>query len=381
MSSTSDNFLYDYVNRDFNFDPINSNVYDYNQDVFAGYSVFTITLPKKYTILVGARDENTNIHGDPQNAVQALTPFNQDYNTFVPSLTVQKQLTATQTIKLAYSKRITRPSLQFLNPFLNQSNILAQTQGNPTLSPEISQTVEFDYNSFIKTSILNLSVYYKHTDNLIEGIATPIPNLIVNGVSQAGTLTVYENVGNNNSIGGSFFGTINPIKILTIIANLNAYTYNPAPSGGFAQFQSQSGTYVQYGGFLRASLTLPKNLVAETFAFGSSSRRTIQGTQPSFSIFGVGVKKQFMEKRLSVGLNAIDPFDKYKDFNSSLKSPGFTQTSSFQLPFRSFGVTFSYSFGKLSFSNPQQTKKGINNDDTKQGDSGQGVPSGASGSN
>jgi hypothetical protein len=34
------------------------------------------------------------------------------------------------------------------------------------------------------------------------------------------------------------------------------------------------------------------------------------------------------------------------------------------------GVTFSYSFGKLTFSNPNEKKKGVNNDDLKQGDQG-----------
>ncbi len=370
ISSTSDYFLYDNNNMAFVLDPNNSNVYDYNQNVFAGYSVFTITLPKSYTILAGIRDENTDINGNSINQSQALPPVDQNYNTLVPSLTLQKQLTATQTIKLAYSKRITRPSLQYLNPFVNSSNIQAQSVGNPNLSPEVSQTIEFDYNSFIGTSILNLSAYYKHTAGLIEGIAEPI-SVTVNGIAQGGTLTTYQNIGNNNSIGGSFFGTINPFKWLTILGNINAYTYKPDPAGIFNLAKSQNGTYIQYGGFLRASLTLPANLVAESFAFGSAARHTIQGTTPSFSIFGFGVKKQFMQKKMAIGLNAIDPFSKYKSFDSHLTSPGFNQSSSFQLPFRSFGVTFSYSFGKLNFSSQQQ-QKGVNNDDLKQGDQGVG---------
>ncbi|MDB5132356.1 MAG: hypothetical protein JWR02_2105 [Mucilaginibacter sp.] len=370
LTSTSNYFNYDNSGQ-FVFNPVTSNLYNYNQDVWAGYSVFTITLPKSYTILAGFRDENTDIHGDPVNASQNLSPFSQNYNTYVPSLTIQKQLTATQTLKLTYSKRITRPSLQYLNPFVNKSNIQAQTVGNPALNPEVSQTVELNYTTFIKASMVNLSVYYKHTANLIEGIAAPIA-VTVNGVIEGGTLTTFQNIGNNNSIGGSFFGTFTPIKILNIIANLNAYTYKPDPAGIFHLDQTQNGTYVQYQGFLRATLTLPKDYLAEAFTFGSSPRHTIQGTTPTFSILGIGVKKQLMKKKMAIGINAIEPFSKYKEFNSSLSSPGFTQTSRFQYPFRSFGLTFSYNFGKLSFSNPQQQKKGVNNDDLKQGDQGVG---------
>ena len=368
INSTSNYFNDTNNSGDFTFNPLLSNIYKYNQNVYAGYTVFTITLPKKWSVMAGVRDENTDIKGEPINQSQALSPFTQDYNTFVPSLTIQKALNAKQTIKLAYSKRITRPSLQFLNPFVNQVNIQSQTQGNPRLNPEVSQTVELDFNAFLGTSILNLSGYYKHTDNLIENIARPI-SVIVDGIAQGGTLTTFQNIGSNNSFGGNVFGTINPFKALTIIMSVNAFTYKPDPSGVFHLDQTQNGTYIQYGGFARASLTLPKDYVAEAFVFGNSPRHTIQGTTPTFSILGIGAKKQFMQKRLAIGVNAIEPFSEYKSFNSNLSSPGFKQSSKFQMPFRSYGITFSYSFGKLNFSNPNQQKKGLN-DDLKQGDQG-----------
>jgi len=371
IGSVSDYFIPS--TTDFVLDPNNTNTYKYNQTVFAGYTVFTFTLQKGYSILAGARLENTDIHGEPTNAVQDVQPFDQNYNTFIPSLTVQKQISPTQTVKLSYSKRITRPSLQFLNPFVNKSNITAQTVGNPELAPEVSQTVELGYNTFIKSSVINLSAYYKHTSGLIEGLATPLD---VATVGQNASITTFNNIGVNNSFGASFFGSINPIKILTIRGSVNVYTYKPTPYDAFKTQQTQLSTQVQYNAFLSGSVTLPSGFIAEAFAVQNSARRTIQGSNPSFSIFGVGVKKQFMEKRASIGLNAIEPFSTYKNFDSNIKTPTFTQSSKFAFPFRSFGVTFSYSFGKLSFSNPQQPKKGVNNDDQKQGDQGGGVPAG-----
>lgn len=372
INSTS--AIYDTVGfNGFQYDPINSSLYNYNQNVTAGYSVLTFTLPKGYSILAGARLENTAIHGDPISQAQSsLMPFDNNYLTFIPSLTVQKQISPTKTIKLSYSKRITRPSLQFLNPFINKTNVLAETEGNPNLAPEVSQTVELNYNTFIKSSLLNMSVYYRHINNMIENIASP---LFIQG--QPGTFSVYYNAAQNNSIGASFFGSVNPIKILTIRTSINVYTYNPTPYDIYVKFFSHTGTFVQYNAFLSASVNLPSGIVAETFAVENSPRHTIQGTSPSFSIFGAGVKKQFMQKRASIGINTIEPFNKYKHFDSNISSPGFTQSSKFAFPFRSVGVTFSYSFGKLTFSNPQEKKKGVNNDDLKQGD--QGVVGGGTG--
>jgi outer membrane receptor protein involved in Fe transport len=360
------------------FDEVSSNLYNYHQNVYAGYSVLNFTLPKDYALLIGGRIEHTAITGLPTNTLQpGLKEFTQDYDTFIPSFTVQKKLTQTQTMKLSYSKRIQRPSLQFLNPFINRSNIQNQTVGNPTLSPEVSQTIELNYNTFIKSSVINVSVYYKNTKGLIEGIATPIQD-IINGEEVTATRTLYQNIGSNKSWGSSLYGSVNPIKRLTLRASISAYTYKPDPTGLFVQDRSKNGTYIMYNMFASGSLDMGKNLVAEIFTIQNSPRYTIQGKNPTFGFIAMGVKKQFMDKRLSLGLTTFSPFSNTRNFDQDIESGAFKQSSHSKVPFRSFGISFSYSFGKLSFSNPQQKKKGVNNDDLKQDDQGGGMGGGGS---
>ena len=373
------NSVYDVYQPDFvTLDPVNTNTYDYNQNVYSGYSVLTFNLPKNYAIMAGSRVETTDITGKPTNALQVLQPFTNTYTTYIPSLTLQKVLTPTQTLKLTYSKRITRPSITYLNPFINRSNIQSQSQGNPQLAPEISQTGELNYNTFIKSSVINLSVYYKHVNGLIEGIATPITEVINSSTTVKGTRTIYQNIGSNNSWGTSFYGSVNPVKILTIRGYINAYTYKPDPTGIYNLSNTSNGTYIQYTAFLSGSVTLNSGFIAEAYLVESSPKRTIQGENPGFSMYALGVRKQIMNKKASIGINTVEPFSKYKYFNQNISSPGFVQTSSTQFPFRSVGLTFSYSFGKVTFSNPLEKKKGVNNDDLKQGDQGMGdAPSGA----
>lgn len=367
-------------------DSLNSNLYDYTQNVYAGYSVLTFTLPKNYSVLVGGRFENTQIKGDPKNpyqdvndpTFQVLEPFSQSYNTYIPSLTLQKVI-GTNTFKLSYSKRIQRPSLQVLNPFINRSSIQAQSVGNPELAPEVSQTVELNYNTFIKSSVLNFSVYYKNTKNLIESIASPLTETI-NGNEVVGTRSTSNNIGENNSIGASFFGSVSPFKALTIRANINVFTYNPTVYAQYIDFVNQDALKTRFMStmFGSAQLSLPKNFIVEAFGFTNSARRTIQGSSPAFGIYAFGIKKQFMDKKASIGFNTVQPFAVNKAFNQNISSPGFSQTSKTQFPFQSFGVTFSYSFGKISFKAPTQKKKGVNNDDQIQGgdQTGGGAPAG-----
>ncbi|MFI5159189.1 MAG: TonB-dependent receptor domain-containing protein, partial [Sphingobacteriales bacterium] len=354
-------------------DAANSDLYDYNQNVYAGYSVFTLTLPKNYTILAGGRFENTTINGAAISTEPNLPPVDQNYNIFIPSLTIQKQFGTSQTLKLSYSKRITRPSLTYLNPFVNMSNPQSESEGNPNLRPEISQTVELNYNTFIKSSVINFSVYYKHTGGLIESIlGTDSIASTATNKSNLGTLSKYQNIGSNNSWGSSFFGSINPIKILTIRASINAYTYNPDPTGSFVQDHSAEGTYVQYNAFAMAEVDL-KTIVGQVFAIENSPRRTIQGTNPSFSLLGFGIRKQFDNKKASIGINVLEPFHKYKYFDQNINSPGLVQTSSTAFPFRSVGLTFSYSFGKITFTNPKPKNNNNNPDEEKQDDQGGGM--------
>lgn len=346
-----------------------SNSYSYNQNIYAAYSVLTFTLPKSYALQVGGRVEDTRISGDPKSAssTAALTPFNNGYTIFIPTIAISKTINSS-TYKLTYTKRIQRPSLTFLNPFVNTNNPIFYSQGNPLLLPEISQYTELNYSTFIGASVINISAYYKYTNNLIENITVPLK------VGSPILLSTYQNIGSNNSFGASFFGSINPIKILTIRGSVNAYTYKPDPSGVFNLDQSQNGTYISYNAFLSGSVNLKGGFAAESFVILNSPKRTIQGTTPSFSLWIIGVKKEFWDKKASLGLNTFDPFQENKPFNSLTKGKTFTQFSNTEFPFRSFGISFSYRFGKVTFADPndptQKKKKGVNNDDLKQGDSG-----------
>lgn len=352
-----------------------SNDYLYNQDVYSGYAVMSFQLPKSVGLQVGGRVENTAIDGREQSVNPAFAPFSNSYTNFIPSLSISKTIKS-NTFRLSYTKRIQRPSLQYLNPFRNTSNAVAHSIGNPNLSPEVSQNLELNFSTFVKTSVLNASVYYKHTDDIIESFVRQddYETTDENGLSKIVpvSLTTFDNIGKNNSIGGSFFGQINPIKALTLRSNLNVFTYKPQATTEFEKASANIGTQVLYNAFVSGSVTLPKGLVTETFLIINSPRRTFQGTNPAFNMWVLSLNKQILNKKAKVGINVIDPFNERKNFKSEINSNGLVQNSNFSIPFRSIGVNFSWQFGKVNF-NAQQPKKkrGVNNDDLKQ-DGGQG---------
>jgi outer membrane receptor protein involved in Fe transport len=354
-----------------------SNQYDYSQDVYAGYTVLTFTLPKNYSLQTGLRVENTDIVGKPSNALQpGVQSFPQNYTNFVPSFILSKTV-KTSTYKLTYNKRIQRPSLTYLNPFINKANPDNQTEGKPDLKPEISQTVELGYNTFVGASVINVSVYYKYTNDLIEGIARTINDPELN---RDVTRTTFQNIGKNNSVGASFFGSVTPWKPLTIRGSINGYTYSPTANAAQADQQSSTGTYFQYNAFLSASATIKGGWTTEFFGVFNSPRRSIQGTNPAFNLFGFGVKKEIIAKKFTLGLNALSPFQKYLKLDQEINTAGLVQTQKIRYPLQSFGISFTYNFGKVTYGAQPAKKKGVKNDDLLQGgDQGTGGAPGGGG--
>lgn len=366
INSTSD-FESSVGNAPFSYDQTLSNVYTYHQNVYSGYTVLTFQLPKGYGLQVGGRLENTDIDGSSANQAMGIAPVSNNYTNFIPSFALSKSLKNFQNLRLSYSKRIQRPSLQYLNPFRDVSNDQFQRQGNPALSPEITQSVELNYSAMLsKTSMINTSVYFRHTSDIIESF---VKSDIYEG--RTVSLTTFNNTGNNNSLGASLYGSASPVKNVTLRGNVDVFSYKPTASNNFSGLAANSKTYVQYKAFISGSYNLPQNFVTETFMILNSPRRTFQGTNPSFSMWVVSFNKQFLNKKAKIGVNVVDPFNDSKHFKSDINTASLVQKTDFAIPFRSFGINFSYSFGKVNFNQPQKKKRGVENDDLKQ-DSGQG---------
>ncbi len=89
-----------------------SNNLDYNQNVTAGYLSHTASLPKGYSLKAGGRYEYTTIRANLKDEQKIDIP---SYGVLVPSVNLSKKV-GKGTLKLAYNRRIQRPSIQFLNP-------------------------------------------------------------------------------------------------------------------------------------------------------------------------------------------------------------------------------------------------------------------------
>jgi hypothetical protein len=79
-----------------------------------------------------------------------------------------------------------------------------------------------------------------------------------------------------------------------------------------------------------------------------------------------GLMKEF-NKRTSLGLNVSQPFKENLEFVNELSGANFYQRSNSIRPFRSVGLNFRHSFGKMDFRQQRERRSVINNADLKSG--------------
>ncbi|MBC8987697.1 TonB-dependent receptor [Pedobacter sp. N36a] len=330
--------------------------FDYDQNVASAYAVLGFKLTKKITAKAGVRGEYTNI-----NAVSGhKDKFGNDYTNLFPSLILSQALKGGSTIKLSYNKRIQRPSLFYLNPFENKSDPYNTLRGNPELDPELTHNMEFGYSTFIKGSVINASVFYRTTENVIESAILPIDGTAATGQR---FLTTYLNIGRSQSYGMNVFASYNPKPKWTLMTNLGLNTYEVNNSSS----NINTGTFVNYTVFGRSAYTLPGGWNTEIWGVINSPKRTFQGKTDAMYFYGAALKKEIMKKQASIGLNVLNPFSRDLVINTVNKGANYEQSTNIHYPLRSFGINFSYKFGKLKFTQP---KKGVKNDDVKKEEQG-----------
>lgn len=331
-------------------DPLTSGQFDYDQDVAAAYVSMNASLTDKYALVVGARYEYTRIVGDPVNGEPA---FANDYANLLPSAIISRKFGPFTTLKMAYSQRIQRPGLRYINPYQQLNDPRNITIGNPTLLPELTNLLELSYGTFVKGSVLNVAVYYRQTEDIIEQFLAV--------TSEGASLNTFRNIGQNESIGANVFGTASFFKKkLTVRGSVDVNTY---ASSGTVNGQELSNQDINWRSFLNISYDFGKGYKAEMFGMFRSHQTTLQGRIPSFWMYSLAFQKE-VTKKFSFGLTLIEPFNLNKNFRTNLRGETFRQTSNFSVPFQSFGVNARYSFGKLE--GRQRTRNTrIRSDDVK----------------
>ncbi|GAC1661186.1 MAG: outer membrane beta-barrel family protein [Flavisolibacter sp.] len=345
INSSSQALTYQPSNKEFRTDTYLSNALNYHQKVYAFYTELTFPIFSWFDVKMGGRYERTEIDSYFSNAQhQASIP---GYNTIVPSIFFFKKMGDNQTIKLSYTKRIERPDYRDLNPFINTSDPKNLNAGNPYLQPEIGNRYALGYNREINAvGNFMFNLFYRTSNHDIQPYIVYYPSLKVGDSTYTNvSVSTRENIGLEKDAGFSFFADLHFVSKLSLRTNFFLFkrnTINALDPG----FNSSS---VNYRMKINSAYQFSPTLAAEFFGNFNSARHEVQGTYPSFTSYSMAIRKQMWNKKGSIALTAINPFSEYVTQQSVLFGANFNSVRQRKIPFRSFGINFTWKFGKLEF--------------------------------
>lgn len=269
-----------------------TNNFEFNQKVLGVYGTGAYE-GKKWGAKLGLRVENTDLGTLLVDTDQAN---NRNFTNLFPTLHSSYKLNDKVSMQAGYSRRVYRPRLWDLNPFFNIRNNFNIRVGNPNLLPEFTDSFEVTSIFNFKQSSINVSVYQRNTNAVIERVSSFENN--VNTIMPM-------NIGSNQTTGLEMNGDYSPGKWLKLTGDFNLNYF--VRQGEFEQ-QSFDFSGSQWSSRLTSKFALPANFDFEIVGNYQSGFRTVQSLVSGFAFADLGLRKKLKGGKMVINAGVRDVF-------------------------------------------------------------------------
>ncbi|MBX2887587.1 MAG: TonB-dependent receptor [Ferruginibacter sp.] len=348
--------------------PALENEYKYVDEVYAGYATFSQQI-KKFSYQAGLRIESSKYTG---NFISKTQLFGNEYPfSLFPSVFLTYSITKKQDVQVNYSRRINRPNFWQLVPFIDYTDSLNLSQGNPDLIPEFSNLGEISYSNQYKPGhSLLLSIYGRYTDDLITKYQFKManPNSLQNDTL---LMSTYANANSSFTSGLEITSRNKATKWWDINTNLNFF-FIKINAGNLPG--TEASKRFSWFGKVSQSFTLPKKFSVQLNAdyqaktllnavgggvrsggggggFGwGMGQATAQGyIKPNYG-FDLSVRKNFLKgNAASITVQWSDIF-RTRKYEIHSESIFFVQDNYRRRNPQMVRINFNYRFGKMDVS-------------------------------
>jgi hypothetical protein len=308
------------------------------QNIYSIYLSSRYQLNDKFLIRGGIRVENTD------NTAQN---YSQNYTNIVPNISIGYKL-KDNSFKLGYSQRLSRPSINVINPFRIDADTNYVSIGNKNIQPEISHNLDFTYSRFAD----KWSITSRIAVNTVNGMIGRYNTVDING-----KMTVQAaNIGNRTQYSSNISLDYSGIKKLnfTLMAD-------------FAYLFIDNGNYITQGSVANVATIINydpnENLSFEAYINYRLPETIYQGSITYSHYSTLVAKYKFWQKRASFSMQFTNPLLISYDTTTELTDTTFNSLNVSQTytPWASIG--FSLRFGQNK--NQRKDTKTINNNDQK----------------
>lgn len=313
-------------------DPL-SNHFRFHQGITNFRGSVRQLIKENFSVTAGVAVENTSIsfelYKENRNAKN-------NYWTWLPFANINRSWKDKLNLTIAYRRSIRRPGINELNPAIDFGDPYNVRFGNEKLVASTALNFDLVLGRTKQLYYMNLGLGY----NIVEDIFSQVRTLIPGEKTQI----TWENISGRKEYEMSTWGGVTINKKMKV--NLSAsYTYNV-----YSDFDKTVNRYRNGGSFTSnmSSTYTPKDVLNFTGSFTFNRFANPQGFARWNWSMNVGIQRKFLDKKLIVTFNIIDPFlQETKNFtygtNFTLQSFSTAQTRNFRL---SVGYNFTKTANK-----------------------------------
>lgn len=349
------------------------NRFIYNMDLHALYATATMKFGR-LGVMAGLRGEYWRVNTESYNYEQEHdpskrdNPFKKDYFQLFPSVFLSYQIDETQQLQLNYTRRLRRPWGGQLNSFKNTRDASMISFGNPELTPEFSNSFSLNYLKTWEEHSMLISAYYRPTSDVIQRIKyqSSTDNMMYQ---------TYMNVSNSLSTGLELVLKNKICRILDLTTTANAYYYK---LDGFTYnidgqtITGESNNNFTWNARMQASLMLPWDISLQLSGRYRARQVITQGYRKANFSMDLGLRKTFLNKKLTLAINCRDLLNTRK-FENYTSSDTFTRYQKNWRSGRTVNLSLTWNFGNMKAKAP---KKKVNNSANEDSENMNGMDNG-----
>jgi hypothetical protein len=324
----------------------NTDYFKYTQNVISLYSMYSFRL-KKSSFRFGARIEYTNVNGD---FISSNTQVKHSYTTLLPNIQFTNRVSKVTTLVFAYTKRLQRPYIWDLNPFVYNNDSLNISFGNPDLGPQTVHSLSGQLRYSKGNTFGGINIEGSYSDNKILQYSFFDPQT---GITKTTSL----------NIGKEFQSSLNLNFNTKITQKWNVFVngslrYSTVTNNSNAS-QSNSGFGCNFN--LNTSYKFTNRFTVSSYLGLWKDPQTIQTTYPFSTWHNVAFNYKVFNNKINISLRAVNYFEKTHDYKTITKDQNFYSTNTTRQIRRGAVLALTWNFGKLTEN--VSKKKGVSNDD------------------
>jgi len=324
----------------------NSDYFKYTQEVIGVYSMYSFR-SKKSSFRLGARIEYTDVNGD---FISSNTKVKNSYATLLPNIQFTNRVSKVTTLVLGYTKRLQRPYIWDLNPFVFNNDSLNISFGNPDLDAQTVHAISSQLRFAKGNTFAGINVEGSYSDNKILQYSSFDPQT---GITKTTSLNIGKefqsslNVNLNTKLTQKWSLFVNgTLRYSTVTNNADKSQSNSGFGGNFN---------------LNTSYRFSTKFAITSFLGLWQDPQTIQTSYPFRTWHNVAFNYKVFNNKVNISLRAINYFEKTRDFKTITKDQNFYSTNTIRQIRRGGVLALTWNFGKLTEN--VSKKKGVNNDD------------------